>query len=655
MVTEEDVENARLTSLVWQHFKRVRVCGILKAKCNYCNKLLGGTSNHGTSNLKAHTSSCFQKRIQDRSQKILGANIMSKGKKDMIATSFDASVARKNLAIAIVMHEYPLSIVDHLYFKNFVFSLQPLFSVPSRNTIKDAIMKVHVSERDRFRQLIDDNKGRIAITTDMWTASNQRKGYMAVTAQYIDNTWKLRNHMMGFIYVPAPHTSERLASVLVKCMLEWNVDNKVSTITLDNCSTNDAMLEKVKMSLGVSNLMGEGAFLHMRCSAHILNLVVKDGEDVVREGIEKIRNSVVYWIATPKRVEFFEENAKQLKFTNIKKLVYDCPTRWNSTYATLVVAIPYRDVFTRLSQRDHQYTSLPTHAHWQFPFIVGGKLQSFSEVSELFSGQNYPTANLFFPHICGLKIKTATWLSDSNQVIARMAASMWSKFSKYWEVIHQILAVAVVLDPRYKLALIEYYAEMFDDDGSGLSVESTRQILCDLVFEYQRRLNEKTVFSSLDGESTTVAPTSTDLDFDLFVSRRKKAKKTAIVTELDNYLNEEIIPRTSPAFDILMWWKVNGPKYPILHEIARDVLAIPITSVASESEFSSGGRLLDPHRSRLHHDTVEALMCTRSWLHDNHNQGNSFYPMHTFQFFSFCFHCYSLLVFNLCGLSYKLL
>ncbi|CAN1156043.1 Putative AC transposase [Linum perenne] len=182
MVTEEDVENARLTSLVWQHFKRVRVCGILKAKCNYCNKLLGGTSNHGTSNLKAHTSSCFQKRIQDRSQKILGANIMSKGKKDMIATSFDASVARKNLAIAIVMHEYPLSIVDHLYFKNFVFSLQPL---------------VHVSERDRFRQLIDDNKGRIAITTDMWTASNQRKGYMAVTAQYIDNTWKLRNHMMG--------------------------------------------------------------------------------------------------------------------------------------------------------------------------------------------------------------------------------------------------------------------------------------------------------------------------------------------------------------------------------------------------------------------------------------------------------------------------
>ncbi|CAN1186673.1 Putative AC9 transposase [Linum perenne] len=83
------------------------------------------------------------------------------------------------------MHEYPLSIMDHLYFKNFMFSLQPLFTVPYRNTIKNAILKVHVSERDRFKQMIDDNKGRIAIITDMWTASNRGKGYMAVTAQYI--------------------------------------------------------------------------------------------------------------------------------------------------------------------------------------------------------------------------------------------------------------------------------------------------------------------------------------------------------------------------------------------------------------------------------------------------------------------------------------
>ncbi|CAN1823449.1 Putative AC9 transposase [Linum perenne] len=113
---------------------------------------------------------------------------MTKGKKDMVATSFDDAVSRIAVVVAIVMHEYPLSIVDHLYFKNFVYSLQPLFTVPSRNTIKKAIIKVHESEQDRFQKMVDDNKGRIAITTDMWAASNQRKGYIVVTDQYIHNT-----------------------------------------------------------------------------------------------------------------------------------------------------------------------------------------------------------------------------------------------------------------------------------------------------------------------------------------------------------------------------------------------------------------------------------------------------------------------------------
>ncbi|KAK1427946.1 hypothetical protein QVD17_16707 [Tagetes erecta] len=66
--------------------------------------------------------------------------------------------------------------------------------------------------------------------------------------------------------------------------------------------------------------------------------------------------------------------------------------------------------------------------------------------------------------------------------------------------------------------------------------------------------------------------------------------------------------------DILAWWKTNGLKYPMLQKIARDILAIPITTVASEFSFSTSGRLVSPHRSRLHPSTLEALMCAQSWL-----------------------------------------
>ena len=71
--------------------------------------------------------------------------------------------------------------------------------------------------------------------------------------------------------------------------------------------------------------------------------------------------------------------------------------------------------------------------------------------------------------------------------------------------------------------------------------------------------------------------------------------------------------KKTPNFDILNWWKVNGVVYPTLQAIARDLLAIPISSVASESAFSTGGRILSPHRSRLNWTTVEDFMCARSW------------------------------------------
>ncbi|CAI0402350.1 unnamed protein product, partial [Linum tenue] len=70
----------------------------------------------------------------------------------------------------------------------------------------------------------------------------------------------------------------------------------------------------------------------MRCSAHILNLIAKDGLDVIKDEIHLITESVMYWTSPPKRAQTFNEAVKQLKLFVGKKLVLDCPTRWNYTY-----------------------------------------------------------------------------------------------------------------------------------------------------------------------------------------------------------------------------------------------------------------------------------------------------------------------------------
>jgi hypothetical protein len=50
--------------------------------------------------------------------------------------------------------------------------------------------------------------------------------------------------------------------------------------------------------------------------------------------------------------------------------------------------------------------------------------------------------------------------------------------------------------------------------------------------------------------------------------------------------------------------------------MARDILSIPISTIASAFTFSIGGCVIDQYRSLLKPDIVEALVCTSDWLYE---------------------------------------
>ena len=86
-------------------------------------------------------------------------------------------------------------------------------------------------------------------------------------------------------------------------------------------------------------------------------------------------------------------------------------------------------------------------------------------------------------------------------------------------------------------------------------------------------------------------------------------------SEVERYLGESLeVDEKDKEFSVLVWWKNNGYKYPSLCCVARDIFAVPVSTVASESAFSTGGRVLDPFRSSLLPSTVEALICTQNWI-----------------------------------------
>ncbi|MDV3176317.1 MAG: hAT family dimerization domain-containing protein [Sweet potato little leaf phytoplasma] len=94
----------------------------------------------------------------------------------------------------------------------------------------------------------------------------------------------------------------------------------------------------------------------------------------------------------------------------------------------------------------------------------------------------------------------------------------------------------------------------------------------------------------------------------------QSSSQQALKSELDKYLKEDLEPFVNPAFNILKWWSVNSARFPVVSQMARDVLAIPISTVSSESAFSTGGRVLNDYRSSMSPAMVECLICLQDWI-----------------------------------------
>ncbi|KAM0915430.1 hypothetical protein ACQ4PT_010836 [Festuca glaucescens] len=125
-------------------------------------------------------------------------------------------------------------------------------------TTRKDILEIHAAQKELMVRYFANLKYRVAITSDMWTADHQKKGYMVVTAHYIDESRNLKSFLSRFAYVPCPHNGEVICQALYECLVDWHLEGKISTITLDNCTSNDKDVEELTDKLNTTSLMLNG-------------------------------------------------------------------------------------------------------------------------------------------------------------------------------------------------------------------------------------------------------------------------------------------------------------------------------------------------------------------------------------------------------------
>ncbi|KAJ1692607.1 hypothetical protein LUZ63_009305 [Rhynchospora breviuscula] len=220
----------------------------------------------------------------------------------------------------------------------------------------------------------------------------------------------------------------------------------------------------------------------------------------------------------------------------------------------------------------------------------------------------------------------------SDQELKIVAEGMKVKFEKYWENscnLNLLLYIAIILDPRYNLKYVKFWLEkMYPVSIANALIRDVKYAMENLYADYSQ--HQGNINASADGGGTLKGVNGSsnerlgsmdvdDEDYSKFVKSQFKRhlmeeECAESKSEITKYLAEECDNEDEKSFDILSWWKVNTSRYPILSLMAKDVLAMSVSMVPSESAFSTGGRVLDPFRSSLSPKTVEALVCGQNWL-----------------------------------------
>jgi len=326
---------------------------------------------------------------------------------------------------------------------------------------------------------------------------------------------------------------------------------------------------------------------------------------------------------SPSRMHKFVEMCRSLALKIGEGLSLDVSTRWNSTYKMLCTALAYKEAIQAYADADLNYKWEPTMEEWDLFVTIEPILASLAKVTTALSASSYPTANLFYPHIVDVKISLRTAIRSNDLNLRKMGTAMMEKFNKYWEEKNNVMVIATILDPRYKLRYIEWcFGKLFDGDQIRFEIDEVRGELEKLYedFELQHR-QKKAAESKSSGSSSVTIDRSCSLpsashEFQSYLS---STEANPSKSELLIYLDEPNASLVDKDFDLLNWWKVNSHRFPVVSRMAKKLLTVPATSVSTESTFSTGGRTLDDYRSSLSPSMVEALICSSSWIRGSHD------------------------------------
>ncbi|KAJ3696729.1 hypothetical protein LUZ61_000434 [Rhynchospora tenuis] len=555
----------------------------------------------------------------------------------------------ESLVKMVMTDELPFHTITGIY--PLSRSLLPGVPLPSISKLKEDLIRVHQKEKSQLKKIIKTH--RVCLSTETWVDEGEMY-HMSIRAHWINKEWCLCNKVLTFRWVPHPYpgteeTEElvtELGEIWEKCLKDWGIESVIS-ITVGKTCTEAGAVEYLKNRTKDKNgaVLGH-EFLHHRSCTHVIAEVVKEVLESEKETVRKIRDTIRF-VGSGERNEHFKKCAKEENLEHQGYLFVNIEPMWDSVYMMLDEATKLQKAFERLLKEDPVYLSCfyppeeedekydwwgnkiekevvlnpgpPTEADWDNAKRLAKLLRLFYKVVLRLSDPLFPTSNLFFEEVLGMRTRLAQLCLNEDKLLGSLAECMKNRLDEYWgdlSSLNPLIYIALVLDPRKKLKYIRFYLSEIDTESSLVEsiVEQVEATLVRLFEQYLEFEPEE----SLSGSDSDLVYFSEDEDYSeklrvQFFKLIEKERKGNRILELKQYLTVSC-ETDDGSFDILDWWEANCMKYPVLSKIAMDVLAIPASAAFYEQAFSTGFRELVWHKSRLSGKLREALICGQDWF-----------------------------------------
>ncbi|KAJ8143390.1 hypothetical protein OY671_003487 [Metschnikowia pulcherrima] len=276
----------------------------------------------------------------------------------------------------------------------------------------------------------------------------------------------------------------------------------------------------------------------------------------------------------------------------------------------------FRDEITKVLRmtRDENNTYFKDHEiieeDWAYLETVRDILETFRLSTVKLQASSYPTINETIPVIYGLmkSLNSAhfTKACEENPFISKGVAEARQTILQYYPIYgesisqNKMLYLAIVLDPRYKLAIL--------DNIRGLKnkIDAIKDSFYEMYDVYERKMAKDSVKVPDSMVSIVSDPSNPPDDQFSFIGRYENKDQGH---EIERYLRE---PREPGSQDIIAFYKSRRSMFPVISSMARDVFAACATTAPSKSLFSSIGDIVTQKRNRLSPGTIKIIAFLRS-------------------------------------------